>query len=139
VLILDTNVISEVLRQAPDEIVVSWFEAQPRQQLFTTAVTQAEILYGITLLPKGNRRQKLLSIAQNIFDEDLHDRILAFGSETASHYADIAALRKSLGKPISQFDAMIASIAHLHGAAVVTRNPSDFDHCGINVINPWIS
>ena len=74
-LILDTNVISEVLRQAPDAAVVSWFEAQSRQQLFTTAVTQAEILYGISVLPKGTRRQNLLSIAQAIFDEDFQDRI----------------------------------------------------------------
>jgi predicted nucleic acid-binding protein len=79
VLILDTNVISEILRQEPKEAVVTWFESQPRQQLFTTAVTQAEILYGITLLPKGSRREKLLEVAQLIFEEDLENRILPFG------------------------------------------------------------
>jgi len=139
VLILDTNVISEILRQEPNESVVTWFESQPRHQLFTTAVTQAEILYGIALLPKGSRRQKLLDVAQLIFEEDLESRILAFGSDAATRYAEIGAARRTSGRPISQFDAMIASIAHLHGAKIVTRNTSDFDNCGIEIINPWES
>lgn len=136
-LILDTNVISEILRQEPNPTLVSWFESQPRLQLFTTAVTQAEILYGITSLPKGNRRQKLLEVAQLVFEEDLDNRILPFGGDAASHYAEIAAARRGSGRPISQFDAIIAAIARLHGAGVVTRNTSDFDDCGIDVINPW--
>jgi hypothetical protein len=138
VLILDTNVISEILRPKPHEKVVQWVEDQPRQQLFTTAVTQAEILYGITLLPKGSRRQKLLEVAQAIFEEDLGGRILTFGAEVAGYYAQIAAARRSAGRPISQFDAMIAAIARLHDAKLVTRNISDFDICGIDVINPWV-
>jgi predicted nucleic acid-binding protein len=137
VLILDTNVISEILRQEPNETVVIWFESQPRHQLFTTAITQAEILYGITLLPMGNRRQKLLAVAQLIFEEDLESRILPFGSDATTHYAEIGAARKVSGRPISQFDAIIASIARLHGASLATRNTSDFDNCGIRVINPW--
>ena len=138
-LILDTSFISEILRQEPNEIVVAWFESQPRHQLFTTAVTQAEILYGITLLPKGNRRQKLLDVAQLIFDKDLESRILPFGSDAATHYADIGAARRSAGRPISQFDAMIASIARLHGAKIATRNTSDFEDCGVEIVNPWDS
>jgi toxin FitB len=137
VLILDTNVVSEVLRSKPDETVVTWFESQPRHQLFTTAVTQAEIYYGINLLPKGTRRQKLLAVAQLIFEEDLENRVLPFSGEAASHYAELAAARRSLGRPISQFDAMIAAVARLHGGDLVTRNTADFDHCGINVVNPW--
>ena len=136
-LILDTNVISEILRQEPKEAVVTWFESQPRQQLFTTAVTQAEILYGITLLPKGSRREKLLEVAQLIFEEDLENRILPFGGDAATHYAEIGASRRSSGRPISQFDAMIASIARLHGARIATRNTSDFEDCGIEMVNPW--
>lgn len=138
-LILDTSVISEILRQEPNETVVAWFESQPRHQLFTTAVTQAEILYGITLLPKGNTRQKLLDVAQLIFDKDLESRILPFGSDAATHYADIGAARRSAGRPISQFDAMIASIARLHGAKIATRNTSDFEDCGVEIVNPWDS
>lgn len=136
-LILDTNVVSEVLRPEPNETVVTWFESQPRHQLFTTAVTQAEIYYGINLLPKGSRRQKLLAVAQLIFEEDLENRVLPFSSEAASHYAELAATRRSLGRSISQFDAMIAAVARLHGAHIVTRNTTDFDHCGIDVVNPW--
>jgi toxin FitB len=137
VFILDTNVISEILRPEPNPTVVTWFESQPRHQLFTTAVTQAEIRYGIALLPKGSRRQKLLEVAQLIFEEDLDKRILPFGGDAASHYGEIAAARRGSGRPISQFDAMIAAIARLHGANIVTRNTSDFDDCGIDVINPW--
>lgn len=135
--ILDTNVISEILRHEPNESVVAWFKSQPGDQLFTTAVTQAEVLYGISLLPKGIRREKLLSVAQLIFDEDLENRILPFSSEAASHYADIGSSRRTFGRPISQFDAMIAAIARLQGATIATRNTSDFDNCGVDLINPW--
>jgi toxin FitB len=135
--ILDTNVISEILRQEPNESVVAWFKSQPGDQLFTTAVTQAEVLYGISLLPKGVRREKLLSVAQLIFDEDLENRILPFSGEAASHYADIGSSRRTSGRPISQFDAMIAASARLQGATIATRNTSDFDNCGVDLINPW--
>jgi toxin FitB len=137
VFILDTNVISEILRPEPNRSVVSWFESQPRDQLFTTAITQAEILYGIALLPNGNRREKLSEVAHLIFEQDLEGHILAFGTDAAVHFADLVAARKVAGRPISQFDAMIASIARLHGASVATRNTLDFDSCGIDVNNPW--
>lgn len=135
--VLDTNVISEILRPEPNEVVVAWIESQPRHQLFTTAVTQAEILYGIALLPKGIRRAKLLGAAQLIFDEDFDSRILPFGADAAIHYAEIGAARRMSGRPISQFDAVIASIARLHGATMATRNAADFQDCGIDVVNPW--
>lgn len=137
-LILDTNVISEILRPLPNEAVVSWFESLPKQQLFTTAVTQAEILYGIALLPPGSRRRNLLDVARLIFEEDLENHILPFDGEAAKHYAEIGAARKSAGRPITQFDAMIASIARLHGAKIATRNTSDFENCGIEMVNPWV-
>jgi toxin FitB len=136
-LILDTNVISEVLRPEPNEAVVTWFESQPRHQLFTTAVTQAEIVYGITLMPKGARRQKLLGIAQLIFEEDLENRVLPFAGDAAGYFAEIGASRKSSARPISQFDAMIAAIARLHGGKLATRNTADFEYCGIELVNPW--
>lgn len=136
-IILDTNVISEILRQEPNPSVVTWFESQPSQQLFATAITQAEIHFGITLLPKGRRREKLLEVAQCIFEEDFENRVLPFGGDAASHYAEIGASRRSAGRPISQFDAMIAAITRLYGANIATRNTADFDDCGIEVINPW--
>jgi len=135
--ILDTNVICEILRPQPDRSVVAWFESQPREQLFTTAITQAEILYGLALLPKGSRLEKLSEVTHLIFEEDLEGRILAFGSDAAEHYANLVAARKFAGRPISQFDAMIASIARLHGAGISTRNTSDFENCGVEVMNPW--
>jgi len=135
--VLDTNVISEILRPEPNRSVVTWFESQSRDQLFTTAITQAEILYGIALLPKGNRREKLSEVAQLIFEQDLDGHILAFGTDAAVHYAELVAARKGSGRPISQFDAMIASITRLHGASVATRNTTDFDNCGVEVTNPW--
>ena len=137
--ILDTNVISEILRPEPNGSVVTWFESQPRDQLFTTAITQAEILYGIALMPKGSRREKLSEVAQLIFDEDLEGRILVFGTDAAVHYAELVAARKFSGRPISQLDAMIVSIARLHGASIATRNTPDFDSCGVEVINPWLT
>lgn len=136
-LILDTNVISEILRSEPNNSVVAWFESQPRDQLFTTAITQGEILCGIALLPDGNHREKLSRIAQLIFDEDLEGHILAFGTDASTHYADLVAGRKVAGQPISQFDAMILSIARLHGASIATRNTPDFEGCGVELINPW--
>jgi predicted nucleic acid-binding protein len=136
-IILDTNVISEILRPEPGESVASWFNSQQRRQLFTTSVTQAEILYGLALLPRGARREKLLAAAQLIFEEELENHVLPFGSEAAGIFAEIGAARRSSGRPISQFDAMIAGIARLHDAKIATRNISDFDDCGIQLINPW--
>lgn len=135
--VLDTNVLSEVLRPVPDEHVVSWLEAQPRQQLFTTAVTRAEILYGVAVLPKGQRRHKLWQAALGILDEEFGERVLSFDGEAADRYAEIGAARKTAGRLMSQFDAMIAAIARSHGARLATRNVEDFEGCGIELVNPW--
>jgi toxin FitB len=136
-LILDTNVLSEILRPAPSSGVIDWLESQSRSQLFTTTITQAEILYGVALLPKGARRDKLAVATRAIFDEDFDEKVLTFDSRAADFYATIAALRKSSGKPISQLDAMIAGIARAHRARLVTRNGRDFADCGIEIIDPW--
>jgi predicted nucleic acid-binding protein len=139
VLILDTNVLSEVLRPAPHDGVLAWLGAQPRSQVFTTAITRAEILFGVALLDKGSRRQKLLHASQAIFDEDLEGKVIAFDETAAGHYADIAVYRKQIGRPITQLDAMIAAIARTHQASIATRNVMDFFDCGIEVIDPWKS
>ena len=136
-LILDTNVLSEVLRPIPEPAVLEWLEAQPRSQLFTTAITRAEILYGVALLAKSPRRQKLPEALLAIFDVDLADKILPFDATAADLYADIAAKRKAVGKPISQLDAMIAAISRTHQARLATRNTKDFSHCDIGLIDPW--
>jgi predicted nucleic acid-binding protein len=136
-LILDTNVLSELLKPAPDDRVIEWLDHQPRQQLFTTVITRAEIQYGIALLPKSSRRTKLAEAAQAIFDQDLADHVLGFDNAAADHYADVAAKRKVAGRPISQFDAMIAAIAATHKAILATRNTRDFEGCAIGLANPW--
>lgn len=136
-IILDTNVISEILRPVPDARVVAWLEAQPRTALFTTTVTQGELLYGVRLLPEGQRRVALLQAVLAIFSADLAGQVLNFDGEAADAYAEIAAERRALGRPVSQFDAMIAGIARSRGASLATRNVRDFSDCGINVIDPW--
>jgi predicted nucleic acid-binding protein len=137
VIILDTNVLSELMKTAPATGVVEWVSSQPASRLFISAITQGEILYGIGLLPKGKRRNRIAIAAKAMFAEDFNDRILAFNSDAAAAYADIAVARRSEGRPISQFDAQIAAIARSTGAAVATRNVVDFEGCGIDLVNPW--
>lgn len=125
------------MRTEPAASVVEWVASQPASRLFTTAVTQGEILYGIGLLPNGRRRNRIAIAAKAMFAEDFNDRILAFGSDAAAAYADIAVARRNKGRPISQFDAQIAAIARSTGAAVATRNTGDFEGCEVDLINPW--
>jgi len=136
-IILDTNVLSEMLRAAPDKRVLAWLKDQPRPSLFTTTVTRGEILYGIRLLPDGRRRRALWEAALGIFNEDLAERVLSFDSHAADAYAEVGASRRAAGRPISQFDAMIAGMARSHGASLATRNAKDFEGCGIDVVDPW--
>jgi predicted nucleic acid-binding protein len=136
-IVLDTNVLSEALRPTPEPCVLEWLANQPRASLFTTAVTRGEILYGIRLLSDGKRRRGLWGAAKNIFDEDLAGHVLSFDSEAADVYSEIAAARRTAGKPISQFDAMIVAMARSRGASLATRNVKHFDGCGTDIIDPW--
>ena len=136
-IILDTNVLSELMRPTPAVEVSEWVAKKLPTELFTTSITEAEILLGIELLPLGKRRQGLLRAAEDTFNEDLGGRVLGFESEAARPFAQIAAHRRSLGKPINHADAQIAAIARLRGAQVATRNVADFSDCGIDLVNPW--
>ncbi|MBI3664676.1 MAG: type II toxin-antitoxin system VapC family toxin [Acidobacteria bacterium] len=136
-IILDTNVLSEVMRPFPTEEVLRWLATQPASRLFTTTITQAEILYGLELLPRGKRRAAFESAVEAMFEEDFADRILPFDSDAARVFPQIAASRRALGRPITQWDAQIAAIARSRGAVLATRNTGDFEHCGITVLNPW--
>lgn len=136
-ILLDTNVVSELMKPAPAAEVIAWIGVQPIQGLFTTSITQAEILHGVLLLPSGKRREALQVAADAMFREDFGDRVLAFGADAALHYAQIAVDRRGAGAPISQFDAQIAAIARLFRATLATRNVTDFEGCGIDVVNPW--
>jgi len=137
VIVLDTNVVSELMKLAPADTVARWIADQPAATLYTTSITQAEILHGIVLLPSGKRRGSLEAAAEAMFDEDFGGRVLPFGSEAARVYAQIAAQRRRSGRPISHFDAQIAAIARSARAPIATRNVRDFDGCGIKVLNPW--
>jgi predicted nucleic acid-binding protein len=137
VIVLDTSVISEMMKPEPAQRVVRWMATQPATSLYTTAITQAEILDGIMLMPAGRRRRDVEAAAETMFREDFSGRILSFGSDAAGAYARIASGRSRAGRPISHFDAQIAAIARSTGAAVATRNLSDFDGSGVELIDPW--
>ena len=138
-IILDTNVVSELMRATPHETVVKWVSAQPVAVLHITSITQAEILHGILLLPAGKKRSAIQAAADSMFATEFEGRILAFASDAAADYARIAADRRRSGRPISQFDAQIAAIARSQRASIATRNIPDFEGCGVKVIDPWIS
>jgi len=137
VIILDTNVLSEALRPLPSGTVLDWLAAQEPSTVFITTVTQAEVLYGVETLPEGRRRVRLLAAVERMFAEEFEDRILPFDEEAAHAFAKIVAGRDAAGRPVSQFDAMIAAIARSQNAAVATRNTADFERCGIQLVNPW--
>jgi predicted nucleic acid-binding protein len=132
-IVLDTNVVSETWRPNPSPRVMDWMRSQPAAALFTTTISEAELLYGIALLPDCKRRRSLTSVVSAIFAEDLFDRVLPFDSAAAREYAAIAAARRLAGRPISQ----AAAIARSRGDAVATRNVEDFAGCRITVISPW--
>ena len=136
-IILDTNVVSELMRPSPSSQVVRWLNAQSSSVLHTTSVTEAEILHGIEAMPAGKRRAAILESAQQMFEVEFGRRILPFDSRAAREYARIASERRSAGRPISQFDALIAAIASGTRAALATRNVADFEGCGVKLVNPW--
>lgn len=136
-IVLDTNVLSELMRPDPNETVLEWVAAHPRLGLFTTSITQAEILHGVLLLPQGRRRTAIEAAARAMFEEDFAGRVLPFGSHDAAAYARIAVQRKRSGRPIAQLDAQIAAIARCTGATIATRNVTDFEGCGVDLVDPW--
>jgi len=136
-IVLDTNVLSELLRSQPAAAVLAWFNRQPAQCLYSSAVTQAEMLLGAQLLPAGARRRQLESALQAMFDADFQGRVWPFDDQAAKHYAQLVSARRIAGTPMAQFDGQIAAIASARGAAVATRNLSDFAGCGLVLHDPW--
>ena len=136
-IVLDTNVVSELMRESPQQAVVDWFDAQHTNSLSITAITQAEILTGIELLPDGRRKNNLLEFADNIFTSLFIGRVLGFDSNAASVYAKIFAQRQVVGRPISQADCQIAAVARSRGASLATRNVTDFEGIEVELIDPW--
>ncbi len=136
-IILDTNVLSELMKAEPAARVVAWLASRHSPELYTTSITEAEIFYGIELLAKSKRRTALLAAAAGMFAEDFAGRVLSFDSDAARVFAVLAAERRAVGKPISQLDAQIAAIAHVQKATLATRNVGDFAGCGLDVVDPW--
>ena len=136
-IVLDTNVVSELMRQAPEANVVSWVDQYPPDDVFITAVTAAELQYGVARLSDGRRKTVLTTKVAELLTEDFRDQILPFGGDEAAHYAQIAASREHDGRPISMADAQIAAICRRYRARLATRNIKDFVDTGVHVRNPW--
>jgi predicted nucleic acid-binding protein len=136
-IVLDTNVISELMRAEPAEDVARWIADRSTASLCTTVITQAEILFGAQLLPKGKRREAIEQKADVLFDRGFAGRVLPFDGEAARAYARIAGARRRAGRPISTADAQIAAIARSLRFDLATRNVSDFQGCGIELFDPW--
>ena len=135
--LLDTNVLSELLRSAPSPAVVAWVTAQAGESLFVTSVTEAEMRLGVRLLPSGKRRRALEVAIAAMFAEDFAQRIRPFDTAAVPGYVDVVSRRRAAGRPISQFDAQIAAIARCHGDQLATRNVGDFEGCGLSLVDPW--
>ena len=136
-IVVDTNVVSELMKAKPDERVRAWSAGLSVASLFTTSITESEILYGIELLPRGRRRDAIRGAAQGIFAKSFAGRVLPFASNAASAYARIMAGRRHEGRRMSQADGQIAAIALAAGAALATRNTGDFEGAGLKLIDPW--
>ncbi|MXZ45449.1 MAG: type II toxin-antitoxin system VapC family toxin [Chloroflexi bacterium] len=136
-LILDTNVVSELMRDRTDPAVFGWVSAQPPSDLFVTAVTEAEIRVGVAALPVGRRRTSLSDTADRAFRVLFPGRILPLDRAAAREYAAVVSERNAAGRPIGAFDGLIAGIARSRGAAIATRDVSGFDGLGIEIVNPW--
>lgn len=136
--VLDTNVVSELLRPVPNPAVEAWVGSHPAGSLFFTAIGEAELRYGVAIMASGARRDRLAAVVDAVVGEDFADRVLPFDRWAARSYARIAALRRASGRPASQADCQIAAIADSRGATVVTRNTRDFDGTGVAVVDPWL-
>ena len=138
-IILDTNVVSELMLEQPNQVVESWWRNQPLAELYTTAVVEAELRFGVARLPAGRRRNLLYQSIDRILSNFLPARILAFDRAAAREYAEIMAHRRAIGRPMQghELDCQIAAIARANEASIGTRNVRHFTDCGVSVINPW--
>ncbi len=135
--LLDTNIVSEAFRPHRNAEVESWFKRTPRNRIFVSSVTKAELLFGLAIMSAGRRRLELSEAMFKFLSYELKTEVLPFGSREAELFAEIGSHRRAKGRPISQFDAQIAAVARSHGLSVVTRNVRDFDDCGVEIIDPW--
>lgn len=136
-ILIDTKVISELMRQNPAPAVLAWFGDEDAMALHLSAVGDAELRRGAAILPDGKRRDRLIAEIDAMITEDFAGRVLPFDSAAAKAFAAIVEDRRNAGRPSSIPDCQIAAIARAHGAAMATRNVADFEGCGVEVIDPW--
>lgn len=136
-IVLDTNVVSELMRAAPAPVVLDWFANQEASGLYLAAIVEAELRFGVLLLPDGRRKRGLSDALEAMLAEDFRDRVLPFDSAAARAYARIASDLQRGGRPVKEADCQIAAIAASRGSAVATRNVKDFLGTGIDVLDPW--
>lgn len=136
-IVLDTNVISEIFKPLPDPGVMAWLQQQAQDAVFTTAISRGELLFGVSIMPTGRQRETLLAGLLRIFEVRFPERVLPYDSAAADAHAAFSAMRRSQGRPVSQSDAMIAGIVRSRGATLATRNVRDFEGCDIDLIDPW--
>jgi predicted nucleic acid-binding protein len=138
VIVLDTNVISELTKPMANPAVIAWADSQSAGELYATSIGEAEMLFGLALLPAGRRREALHRAMTTVFATLLAGRVLPFDSAAAAACAEWAANRRQVGKPVGMADLQIAAIAKARGAAAIaTRNVRDFAGCGVPLIDPW--
>jgi len=137
-MLLDTNVVSELIHKSPAAAVTAWVSGHPLENLFFSAVGEAELRYGAAILPAGRRRDGLFFRIEAMLRDAFEDRVLPFDSNAARAYGNIAALRRHAGRPVAVAACQIAAIAASRGMAVVTRNVRDFRDMGIPIIDPWV-
>ena len=138
-ILLDANVISELVKPLPDRAVINFLRREAAETLFTAAVCEAEIHYGLARMPVGRRRNELAERIATFRSTAFPGRVLPFDGTCAARYGEFRAAREAAGGPIAVEDAMIAATARAYGAIVATRNVADFADCGIQVIDPWAS
>jgi len=136
-IILDTNVLSALMRTAPEPLVVTWLDSQPVESIWITSITLFEVRFGLALLPRGRRRQTLETAFGCLLEQDLENRILDFDAAAAGEAAAIAADRQKAGRSVDMRDTQIAGIALARRAVVATRNTRHFKDLKITVIDPW--
>ncbi len=135
--VLDTNILSAMIRREPVPEVAAWIAGQTAESLFTASICQAEILSGIAIMSDGRRRRDLEAAARAMFLEDFEGRVLPFDMDAAVAYGGIFAARRRAGRPTATVVLMIASVARSHDATVVTRDLRGFEGCGLTLIDPW--
>ena len=136
-IVLDTNVVSEIMRARPEPVVLAWLDAQAPSELWLTAVGAAELMFGIARLDDGARKQQLARTVSAMLETDFAGQVLPFDLAAASVYAQMVAQRERMSKPIAMADAQIASVCLAHGTTLATRNQKHFDGVGLTIINPW--